>query len=130
MEEKIKNYMISNQNELVEKINKKEEELNAQKNKIEQLEKKVNENKPEGGDNKEQLEEELNSKKSKINKLETKLTVAKVNFNKLLNEIKINDVNKLYIEQLMKNLGFNEQDIKKNINISTPQEENKENTPK
>ena len=113
LEQKIKNYMISNQNELVDAINKKDEEINLQKNKIEELEKKLNENKPEGENKDINLEEELNSKKNKINKLETKITVAKVNFNKLLKEIKINDDNKIFIEQLMKNLGFDEKDIKK-----------------
>ena len=112
MEQKLKNYMVSNPNELTEAINKKDEEINLQKQKIEQLTKIINESNAEGGEKKINLEEELNSKKSKINKLEMKLTVAKVNFNKLLAEIKINDVNQLFIEQLMKNLGFDDQDIK------------------
>ena len=38
--------------------------------------------------------------------------MAKVNFNKLLKDIKIDDENKLFIVQLMKNLGFEEKDIK------------------
>ena len=48
----------------------------------------------------------------KLNKLETKITVAKVNFNKLIKDIKIDNENKLFIVQLMKNLGFDEKDIK------------------
>ena len=115
MEEKLKNYLVSNPNELVEKMNKKEEEINSQKAKIEELTKIINESKSEGGDNKINMEEELKSKKTKINKLEMKITVAKVNLNKLLGEIKINDDNKLFIEQLMKNLGFDEEEIKKII---------------
>ena len=63
-------------------------------------------------ENKNDLEEELKSKKTKLNKLETKITVAKVNFNKLLKEIKISKENKLFIVQLMKNLGFDEKEIK------------------
>ena len=42
-----------------------------------------------------------------------KITVAKVNFGKLLKEIKMNTDNHLFIEQLMKNLGFDDSDIKK-----------------
>ena len=48
----------------------------------------------------------------KLNKLEMKITVAKVNFNKLLKEIQISNENKLFIIQLMKNLGFDDKDIK------------------
>ena len=93
--------------------------INIQKNKIEELEKKIkNLNVNDNGEgnkdekNRENIEDELKNKKMKLNKLETKITVAKVNFNKLIKDIKIDNENKLFIVQLMKNLGFDEKDIK------------------
>ena len=114
MEEKIKNYLNNNKDELITKINRKDEVIAIQKNKIEELEKKINigDNKNNDVNNGDNLEEELKNKKNKLNKLETKITIAKVNFNKILKEIKINDENKLFIVQLMKNLGFDDKDIK------------------
>ena len=110
---------MNNKDELVQKINRKDEVINIQKNKIEELEKKIkNLNVNDNGEgnkdekNRENIEDELKNKKMKLNKLETKITVAKVNFNKLIKDIKIDNENKLFIVQLMKNLGFDEKDIK------------------
>ena len=115
LEEKLKNYMTDNKDELIQKINRKDEVISIQKNKIEDLEKKlknsdINDKNEEL--NRDNLEDELKNKKMKLNKLETKITVAKVNFNKLLKEIQISNENKLFIIQLMKNLGFDDKDIK------------------
>ena len=118
--------MMDNKDELIQKINRKDEVISIQRNKKEELETKLkisNNDKNENIDeeNKNNLEEELKNKKAKLNKLETKITVAKVNFNKLLKEIKINKENKLFIAQLMKNLGFREEEIKQ---INEKNEEN------
>ena len=115
LEEKLKNYMTDNKDELIQKINRKDEVISIQKNKIEDLEKKlknsdINDKNEEL--NRDNLEDELKNKKMKLNKLEMKITVAKVNFNKLLKEIQISNENKLFIIQLMKNLGFDDKDIK------------------
>ena len=115
LEEKLKNYMTDNKDELIQKINRKDEVISIQKNKIEDLEKKLKNSdisdKNEGL-NRDNLEDELKNKKMKLNKLEMKITVAKVNFNKLLKEIQISNENKLFIIQLMKNLGFDDKDMK------------------
>ena len=115
LEEKLKNYMTDNKDELIQKINRKDEVISIQKNKIEDLEKKLKNSDISDKNeelNRDNLEDELKNKKMKLNKLEMKITVAKVNFNKLLKEIQISNENKLFIIQLMKNLGFDDKDIK------------------
>ena len=115
LEEKLKNYMTDNKDELIQKINRKDEVISIQKNKIEDLEKKLKNSDISDKNeelNRDNLEDELKNKKMKLNKLEMKITVAKVNFNKLLKEIQISNENKLFIIQLMRNLGFDDKDIK------------------